>query len=46
MMTLMWVEYSSSIRGIHVSDLTILKEKLEQEVIYLYNFMACYKFYT
>lgn len=23
---------SSSIRGIHVSDLTILKEKLEQEV--------------
>ncbi|KAG2304977.1 hypothetical protein Bca52824_033628 [Brassica carinata] len=31
MMTLMWVECSSSIRGIHLSDLTILKEKLEQE---------------
>lgn len=46
MMTLMWVEYPSSIRGIHVSDLTILKEKLEQEVKYFYNFMACYKFYT
>ena len=32
MMRLMWVECSSSIRGIHVGDLTILKEKLEQEV--------------
>lgn len=39
MMTLMWVEYPSSIRGIHVSDLTILKEKLEQEVKYFY--MKC-----
>lgn len=45
MMMLMWVEYSSSIRGIHVSDLTILKEKLEQEVKYFYNFMACYYLY-
>lgn len=32
MMTLMLVDDSSSIRGIHLSDLAILKEKLEQEV--------------